>query len=167
MVGKDLQQQQVHYDSFCCAVGWTRHSHNYEKGVFLTTTSFTDLFIPIWLTFNAIGLDKQSYCFQQSEDSGLMHVNHIWLVNADQPEILFGNLMLPINSQVLTFSTQKDGDTVDIVETYRIANSQPQQSRTIGNWTLEDGLFFAQDNPWQRRKNLNGLTFSAATLQVK
>ncbi len=74
-------------------------------------------------------------------------------------------LQLPIDVNIYTYSSI-DEEKTRMWETFRPDPNMPLQVDQVGEWSMKNGLTFFEDNLWERRKDLKGKTFSAATKTV-
>ncbi len=72
---------------------------------------------------------------------------------------------LRIDEQLFTFFETGNG-SFNVQELYRVQpNSEPVQN-DLGSWSPITGMALTDVSIWERRKNLTGLFFTAATVEV-
>ena len=101
----------------------------------------------------------------QYERSGYVNNGALWVVKSWNPKDQMKSLNLRLDSQV--FVINQDQDTFAIQEVYRVANDRPMIVNPVGVWSKMSGLVMTALLFWERRKNLGGIEFLVATVEVK
>ncbi len=100
----------------------------------------------------------------QYERYGYVNDHAVWLIQASSPISQMKQLQLAIDSKV--FIMMQDQDIVSVKEAYRIAKDYPIILNPIGIWSPMSGLVMTVVSFWERRKDLQGLSFTVATAEV-
>ncbi len=77
----------------------------------------------------------------------------------------FANVTLEAHSSFYTFRVKKSHD-FELQEVYKVTQQQPLRVNNVGSWSLNDGLQLTDVVKWERRKDLGGLEFAAASEHV-
>ncbi len=95
-----------------------------------------------------------------------MGFENIWLLSLPDPMTLPNSLKLKINSQVYSYNFQENSSLIELKEAYRVADHLKIKTNPVGLWSQKTGLFWTTVYFWERRSDLDGITFSCATEAV-
>ena len=91
----------------------------------------------------------------------------IWLIFLDKDipmEEIFADIDIPFDCEFLV--TQLKGDSVEILEVYRVKAKLPLQIYRFGNWSPEGGLDLSVASFYDRRNNLQGVDLLTGARKV-
>ncbi len=76
------------------------------------------------------------------------------------------SLKLSFSSDVIMFEQSEDMD-FQLYELYQVEKNSPLIVKPVGSWSEEVGLDMTDDSLWERRQNLQGMTFKACVVNVR
>jgi hypothetical protein len=92
-----------------------------------------------------------------------------WLLFLWDPfplEDIFQQLFIPLDCEFLVARWLKNGN-VQLKEVYRISPNFDLEEHSVGNWSLQQGLYWKVIGFYKRRKNLRGLELRVGVSEVR
>ncbi|KAJ9590998.1 hypothetical protein L9F63_027794, partial [Diploptera punctata] len=83
----------------------------------------------------------------------------IFLDNAQDREELLGDVVIPINTELLLAKKTQNG--IYLEEMFNIENKSKKILNYFGVWSEQSGLNVTNNQLYERRKNFNGMKFQA------